>query len=490
MFDHADALRRYARDRTPAAFEALAAEALPLIRSICRRHLRDPHDVDDAAQETLLKLARHADAIDGSLTAWISAAARSSSVDLIRRAAAGRRRALSAADRPCFDGVLTWEAARQRLQDALAIVDPATRSLVVARFLRGHNLSALAAADGTSVPTASRRIKRAIEDLRLAYAELGFDTLDDTPLEALIDPFNPTRGAHAHAARDALRFAADWRALADHLEHRGDNPAALPPGWTRPIRVGVLVSHLTTRVVTLVRITMPVVEQQLASVRLPKAPGYEFVAIVEPDTESLPGIERSLRHYDLTAGLVDGSDAEALATLDAIVVGNNYATAPSVITALHEAVRRGTGFYSQGWLACHSRPRPDSRLAELLLSDGPTYKYHHPLGCSARWPMTVCRRHPMLPNLREGDLVEMGGCGLWVRPAPGCEVLVTNTLAASPRADLPRPMPLVRAGRLGRGRVFVCASVGAGALYAGRDAGAFLENAIRWLAEPRRTEPA
>jgi RNA polymerase sigma factor (sigma-70 family) len=66
-------LERYLSQRDEAAFEALVHQHGPMVLSLCRRHLRDPADVEDAFQATFLVLVRKAPAIRRRelLSSWL-----------------------------------------------------------------------------------------------------------------------------------------------------------------------------------------------------------------------------------------------------------------------------------------------------------------------------------------------------------------------------------------------------------------------------------
>src|SRR5437763_14992987 len=68
-------LERFVRGREEAAFGALVQRHGPLVERVCRRILRDEHDVEDVFQATFLVLARRADGIAwrGSASGWLSA---------------------------------------------------------------------------------------------------------------------------------------------------------------------------------------------------------------------------------------------------------------------------------------------------------------------------------------------------------------------------------------------------------------------------------
>jgi RNA polymerase sigma factor (sigma-70 family) len=56
-------LERFVQTRDESAFEALLVRHGPMVLSVCRRYLRDSHDIDDAFQATFLILVRKAGAL-------------------------------------------------------------------------------------------------------------------------------------------------------------------------------------------------------------------------------------------------------------------------------------------------------------------------------------------------------------------------------------------------------------------------------------------
>jgi RNA polymerase sigma-70 factor (ECF subfamily) len=71
-------LERFVRGREEAAFGALVQRHGPRVERVCRRILRDEHDVEDVLQATFLVLARKAAGIPwrDSVSDWLSAVAR------------------------------------------------------------------------------------------------------------------------------------------------------------------------------------------------------------------------------------------------------------------------------------------------------------------------------------------------------------------------------------------------------------------------------
>jgi RNA polymerase sigma factor (sigma-70 family) len=93
-FSDAQLLQRFLRQRDPEAFEALVGRHGPMVLSVCRGILRDPHDVEDAFQATFLVLVKKGGTIRGrdALAGWLYQVAHR--VAIQANTAAARRRAL------------------------------------------------------------------------------------------------------------------------------------------------------------------------------------------------------------------------------------------------------------------------------------------------------------------------------------------------------------------------------------------------------------
>lgn len=480
-------LDRYRRDGDARDVRRLAEAYRPLVRSVCRRYLRAPQDVDDAVQETFLRLARHAPSIDGSLVAWLTAVAHSAAVDLIRRQGRERRRRRHLAHlspAAAAEHGMVHELITRKLGEALLCLDPSERRLITERFFRKTPLRLLADPT-TSVATVSRRVSAAVTTLAAVLRDMGVASADDLTLaEHFGDP------AHVPPADD-LRFAADWHApLADPPAARA--PADLLPGWSRPVRVGVLISHATTRILMPMGTYMGI-EEQVRSARLLAHPGLHLVAIAEPDTTGLPPVERTLRDYALTGGLIDATDADALRTLDVIIIGLNLAMTAPIVSAINAAVRAGVGLLNEWWTGDYDAGRTNVELAQLFLADSPVHT-HHVGNCLQFLPATVVESHPLLPGLRPGGSFPVSACGPIYRVSPAARLLVAKDLPV--RAEQHRipglgdtlRMPVVAVGTLGAGRVAVVNT------YTHSDIadhltvtlGEYLLNFLTWLADPRR----
>ncbi|MEM0914968.1 MAG: sigma-70 family RNA polymerase sigma factor [Planctomycetota bacterium] len=168
-----DALSRYARDRDADAFAQLVDRHGPMVYATCLRRLGDEWGARDAAQETFVKLARSAEAIHGSVGAWLHRCATTTAVDLIRKDARRRRRETQAPARDA-EALAPWDDVRVALDEALLELPDATRELILQRYYRGRKLADLADEAGVSESLMSRRIKAAVDHLRDKLAIKGF----------------------------------------------------------------------------------------------------------------------------------------------------------------------------------------------------------------------------------------------------------------------------------------------------------------------------
>ena len=131
--------------------------------------------VEDVAQETFLRVWRHAGKYNsrlGSLTTWILTIARNQaltrlSLPVARTAAPVSVEALEiASDAPLPDEQLVALQRRHRLQAALACLSAADRSLLSSSYIDELDLAAIAKIEGCSIGAAKVRLHRARQRLR------------------------------------------------------------------------------------------------------------------------------------------------------------------------------------------------------------------------------------------------------------------------------------------------------------------------------------
>ncbi|MFK7760089.1 MAG: RNA polymerase sigma factor, partial [Phycisphaerales bacterium] len=141
---------------------------------------RNESDAEDAAQETFLKLARHAGSIRSHAGAWLHAAAMGCSIDLMRRAESRRRAERVAGvverteqvDRSAEYAL--WSEIEPMLDEAIASLDVADRELIVGRFLCDRSQHEMAVELGVSDGTVQRRTTKALGKLQKRLSAKGF----------------------------------------------------------------------------------------------------------------------------------------------------------------------------------------------------------------------------------------------------------------------------------------------------------------------------
>ncbi|MBB6428933.1 sigma-70 family RNA polymerase sigma factor [Algisphaera agarilytica] len=164
------ALQLYARHGDVEAFQHLVRTYQRLVYAACRRHLRDEADVEDAVQETFLKLAENAAKIRRNIAGWLHRCATNASISRIRRDATRRRHELA--------WVPTDNHEAERSQAIMAEVDAALeelrasdRELILSYYLKGGTQSDLADEQGISRSGLQHRLGRATERLRDVLAK-------------------------------------------------------------------------------------------------------------------------------------------------------------------------------------------------------------------------------------------------------------------------------------------------------------------------------
>ena len=180
--DDGQLLERFATRHDEAAFAALVALHGPMVLGVCRRMLRDGHDVEDAFQATFLVLVKRAGSIrdPGKLGPWLHGVARR--VAMRARAEAARRRShrdLSGPTEPAEDTAMT-PASRAEGADVLGVIDqeiarlPAGfRDAVVLCDLEGHSYTEAARRLRCPLGTLQSRLARGRARLRTRLVSRG-----------------------------------------------------------------------------------------------------------------------------------------------------------------------------------------------------------------------------------------------------------------------------------------------------------------------------
>jgi RNA polymerase sigma factor (sigma-70 family) len=198
-------IRRFARQQDGDAFSILMDRYADTVYTTCRRILGNEAQAADAAQETFFELVKKAEGVTGSLGGWLHRVATRRAVDLIRQNASRRRREQAyVAEGGGHDS--SWQEVEPVVDEALEDLPEEQRELLVLHFLRSRSTIQIAAAQGVSQPTVSRRLHEALQLLRQSLRDRGV-RVALVPLQTLLLHSN-------HVAPETVRSALGKIALA------------------------------------------------------------------------------------------------------------------------------------------------------------------------------------------------------------------------------------------------------------------------------------
>ncbi|MFG3690205.1 RNA polymerase sigma factor [Micromonospora sp. NPDC047740] len=136
--------------------------------------VRDPALAEDVAQETFIKAWRHRDTFRGAAPVrhWLLRIAHNVAVSTLRGL---REEARDPSTLPGRHGDLVESvvANRMAVKEALARLDPLSRSIVVLREMEGLNYAEISEVLGVALPTVKTRLFRARATLRALTGEDG-----------------------------------------------------------------------------------------------------------------------------------------------------------------------------------------------------------------------------------------------------------------------------------------------------------------------------
>jgi RNA polymerase sigma factor (sigma-70 family) len=180
MIEDAELLRRYATDRSEAAFAELVQRHLALVYSVARRQVEpDRHLAEDVAQKVFADLARKADSLSRHpvLTGWLYCSTRFTAIDLVR---SERRRRTREQEAQAMQEIMNdsggepeTEKLRPVLDQAMSELAERDRDAVMLRFFEARPFAEIAAKFRLTEDAARRRVERALEKLRLQLARRG-----------------------------------------------------------------------------------------------------------------------------------------------------------------------------------------------------------------------------------------------------------------------------------------------------------------------------
>src|SRR4051812_38174980 len=169
----ADLLARFAREKDPAAFEALVARHAGLVLRTCRGVLRDHHAAEDAAQAAFLALARQAGAVRGSPAGWLFRVARRVAARAARRPPVETVPGADLDRLPAPHPAAPDREAEAALHDELARLPGKYLAPVLLCYMAGLTHAEAAARLGWPVGTVAGRVARAKDLLAARLTRRG-----------------------------------------------------------------------------------------------------------------------------------------------------------------------------------------------------------------------------------------------------------------------------------------------------------------------------
>jgi RNA polymerase sigma-70 factor (ECF subfamily) len=162
-----------------SAFGDLIDALRPLVRSIIKRTLGNPNDVDDVCQTVFLSLWKRAKVWDpskGRVSSWVATISRNRAIDHVRkssRAAAVRERLASETAAleplsyvPAADDQLLRSEARRTTRHALRELAPEQRQAIELAYFEDLTQAEVAERSGLALGTAKSHISRGMMTLR------------------------------------------------------------------------------------------------------------------------------------------------------------------------------------------------------------------------------------------------------------------------------------------------------------------------------------
>jgi RNA polymerase sigma factor (sigma-70 family) len=171
-------LRAYAEQRSEPAFAELVQRHVDLVYSAAVRLTRDPHLAKDVTQGTFVALAKSAGHLVGRavISGWLHRTAQNIAAQMIRTEVRRRAREQEVAVMTEFlasDSHETWAQVAPYLDAALGELSESDRDAILLRYFEGKSAQAMAQALGVGEEAAQKRVSRAVERLRQAFARRG-----------------------------------------------------------------------------------------------------------------------------------------------------------------------------------------------------------------------------------------------------------------------------------------------------------------------------
>ena len=243
MSTDAELLRRYAKEKSEAAFAELVRLHLNLVYFAALRQVGgDAHRAQDIAQTVFTDLARKAASLTGhaTLAGWLHTSTRFAAAKVRRADFSRQQRAQEATTMNALlsEPEAEWENVRPLIDDVIHELDDRDREAVLLRYFENRPFAEIGATLRLSEDAARMRVDRALEKLHAALARRGVKSTT----AALAAVFANQVGATAPAG---LAGAITNAALA----------GVAAGGVVAATGTGIFMSNTTTAIISAVALT-------------------------------------------------------------------------------------------------------------------------------------------------------------------------------------------------------------------------------------------
>jgi RNA polymerase sigma factor (sigma-70 family) len=171
-------LRDYTGRRSEPAFAELVARHVHLVYSAALRMVCNEHLAEDVTQSVFVALAQNAKHLThrAVLAGWLHRTTRNVAANTVRsdvRRRVREQEAVAMTEMVSEDNAAVWEQLAPELDAALGELGEADRDALLLRYFEGKSAREMAQALGTSDEAAQKRVSRALQRLREAFARRG-----------------------------------------------------------------------------------------------------------------------------------------------------------------------------------------------------------------------------------------------------------------------------------------------------------------------------
>lgn len=168
-------LRAYASDGSEDAFAALVSRHINMIYSSAFRRTGDAHLAEEIVQATFIILAKKAAALKSGtiLSAWLHRTAQFVAADALKLRQRRLKHEQEAARMEPLTAETSWQEVAPLMDNLLTQLREIDRTAIILRFFENKSLKEVGQTLGWSEDTAQKRVARALDKLRTAFARRG-----------------------------------------------------------------------------------------------------------------------------------------------------------------------------------------------------------------------------------------------------------------------------------------------------------------------------